>query len=570
MKSKTSIHESWLIAAVLGATWAASEIILGSFLHNLRIPFKGNILTAIGMTLLIAASYRWKENGIFWKSGLICALLKTISPSAMIFGPMIAIFMESVLFGVSVRFLGRNAAGYILGSALAQSWVFFQKIFNFLIFYGFNIVAVYEGMLKFAEKQLSLPDNLFWEPLILLMAAYMLFGSLTAVIGMRIGRNSGTTENILTKKEFGLFSEKMKNGAGSFTYSPAWLIVTALLIPGCMLAISHLPLYFWLPFSILVITLWVTRYKRAMRQLSSPKFWISFIIITLLAALALTYISGDSNALINGLMTGLEMNVRAAVVILGFSVLGTELYNPKIRLRLQNSIYRNLNESMELAFGSLPHVFSHLPDARTFLTHPGAVVRSLITLADERVQELKAGSAFPVFIVTGEIAEGKSTFIEGLAKELRENRFETGGFYAARILEDQTTIGYDLVAVNNGIRIPYVRINDDGSCETLNRYTEIEGASVEGDRLLSPDHLPAGSVVFIDEIGNYEMNGKGWKKNLEVLLTRQVYTLVISVRTSLLNQVTEAFGINRYVEFNVTGTTVKSAAESIISRIRER
>jgi hypothetical protein len=31
----------WLKAAVLGGLWASVEIIIGSFFHNLRLPFAG-------------------------------------------------------------------------------------------------------------------------------------------------------------------------------------------------------------------------------------------------------------------------------------------------------------------------------------------------------------------------------------------------------------------------------------------------------------------------------------------------------------------------------------------------
>ena len=36
---------------------------MGKFLHNLRVPFSGHILTAIGLIILISASYRWKDKG---------------------------------------------------------------------------------------------------------------------------------------------------------------------------------------------------------------------------------------------------------------------------------------------------------------------------------------------------------------------------------------------------------------------------------------------------------------------------------------------------------------------------
>ncbi len=56
MSNSAALNNTWFKASVLGATWAASEIILGSFLHNLHVPFKGNILTTIAFVLLIAVS----------------------------------------------------------------------------------------------------------------------------------------------------------------------------------------------------------------------------------------------------------------------------------------------------------------------------------------------------------------------------------------------------------------------------------------------------------------------------------------------------------------------------------
>jgi hypothetical protein len=134
MNKKQGLSEKWIKASIVGTIWAASEIVLGSFLHNLKVPFSGNILTAIGIVILISVSYIWTEKGLFWRAGLICAIMKTMSPSAIIFGPMIAIFSEAVLLEISVRLLGKTFAGNILGGMLAMSWNLFQRIMNFIIF----------------------------------------------------------------------------------------------------------------------------------------------------------------------------------------------------------------------------------------------------------------------------------------------------------------------------------------------------------------------------------------------------------------------------------------------------
>ena len=187
---KSELSEKWIKASIAGTIWAASEIVLGSFLHNLNVPFCGDILTAIGLIILISISYRWKEKGLFWRAGLICAIMKTMSPSAVIFGPMIAIFSESLLLEFFVRSFGRTIPGYILGSIAAMTWNLFQKIANYIIFYGAGIVEVYTNLLHMAQKQFHLHTDLVWLPIIILRVADLMFGLLAGIVGIKVGRRA--------------------------------------------------------------------------------------------------------------------------------------------------------------------------------------------------------------------------------------------------------------------------------------------------------------------------------------------------------------------------------------------
>ncbi|MFP4046673.1 MAG: hypothetical protein ACLFT4_02820, partial [Bacteroidales bacterium] len=174
--SKIEISEKWIKASIVGTTWAASEIVLGSFLHNLKIPFSSLLLTAIGIVILISMSYVWKEKGLFWRAGLICALMKTMSPSAVIFGPMIAIFSQAALLEISVRIFRRTIAGFAIGAMLAMTWNLFQKVANMIIIYGSNIVDLYGDLLKYAQIQLNIQSDIVWLPLLILLAIYGLAG----------------------------------------------------------------------------------------------------------------------------------------------------------------------------------------------------------------------------------------------------------------------------------------------------------------------------------------------------------------------------------------------------------
>ena len=63
----------WLKASVVGGLWASFEIIIGSFLHNLRIPFAGSTLAAFGIMLLVSFYVYWPSRGLIWRAGIICA-----------------------------------------------------------------------------------------------------------------------------------------------------------------------------------------------------------------------------------------------------------------------------------------------------------------------------------------------------------------------------------------------------------------------------------------------------------------------------------------------------------------
>ena len=66
------------------------------------------------------------------------------------------------------------------------------------------------------------------------------------------------------------------------------------------------------------------RYKSALRPLMKPKFWIFFIAITMLSSYLFAKFQSDELSIADGLLVGLQMNFRAAIMIVGFSVVGKE------------------------------------------------------------------------------------------------------------------------------------------------------------------------------------------------------------------------------------------------------
>jgi nucleoside-triphosphatase THEP1 len=567
---KYELNEKWIKASIAGTIWAASEIVLGSFLHNLKVPFCGDILTSIGLIILISISYKWREKGLFWRAGLICAIMKTMSPSAVIFGPMIAILSESLLLEFSVRLFGRTIPGYFLGSMAAMSWNLFQKIVNYIIFYGAGIVEVYSNLLHMAQKQLHLHTDIVWLPIIIVFVADLIFGLFAGITGIKVGRkalrepldiSTGVADNSFLKQD--------KKAGQEFNYSVTWLIVDFLMIIISFALLNYTPWIVWSLAITGVVIIWALRYKRALRQLSKPKFWIFFVLITLVTAFVFTKAQTGKNVLENGLLAGVQMNFRAVVIILGFAVLGTELYNPKIRTFFLKTSFKHLPMSIELSVESLPFFIACIPDFKTIARDPVSVFSRFISYAENRLTEIRNKPAFcqKVFIINGSVSEGKTSFAKNLVEILESNNIAVGGFLSERVMSDTHTIGYDLVDIETKDSEILLRDNDKYGMEKIGRFAINLKGFEKGIKILSSSRILEKRLVVIDEVGSLELKDKGWSESINGLIKASNNHILITVRDSLTEEVIHKYNFSQPVVYNVSETDYKSCGRSIIEQI---
>ena len=563
------LSEKWIKASIAGTIWAASEIVLGSFLHNLKVPFSGNILTAIGIIILIAISYIWTDKGLFWRAGLICALMKTMSPSTVIFGPMLAIFTEAALLELSVRLLGRTIAGYVFGSMIAMSWNLVQKILNYIIFYGSNIIEVYRNLLKLAQKQLDIKTDIVWLPIIILLIVYALFGLLAAITGIKVGRKM-VRQPVSDPHE--TFNQPIKQVShtkvNEFNYSITWLFLNIALMTGSFILLNSTT---WLVWSLAIcgiIIIWSLRYKRALRQISKPKFWIFFVIITLITAFVFTRAQSGENLLQQGLLTGLKMNFRAAVIIVGFSVLGTELYNPVIRNFFQKTSFKNLPLALELSAESLPAFIANIPDFKSLVKNPVSIFYHVISQADKRLSAIRRDlSAQKVFIITGSLGEGKTTYAKKLTDIFRAHAVKVAGFLSEKIRLDSHIIGYDLVNLETDEKEVFLREKAEFGSETIGRFTISAAGLAFGNSVLKSLVISDNKIVIIDEVGLLEIGNKGWYEPLNDLIEKSGNPVLLVVRDIYVNDVRNKWNLNEANIFAISEINYHDTGLSILKSI---
>lgn len=376
--SDPPISKLWLKAAVAGGLWASVEIIVGSFLHNIRVPFAGGVLASFGMMLMIAFYRMWPERGLIWRAGVICALMKSISPSAVILGPMIGILSEAFILDISLRVLGKSLPAVVFAGGISVMAAFGQKIFNILVIYGFSLVRVYLNLFDFAARQMGYTHASPWFLIILLAGIYFTMGIFAGIAGYVIGQRSQNFQHSGLQPEF-TGTKELFSTDKEHRYSTIALFGNLLVIPGGIIMINNLEFKWAAMFLITYVLFCIYYYPILWRRLKKPLLWMQFVIIIVLSVL---FWKGENKYAgvfdFKGFMAGLEMSLRALLVISGFTGISSELRSPLVRAFLFRRGLRQVYSSVSLAFQALPSMLEDAVRPRELICRPFTAVAKML------------------------------------------------------------------------------------------------------------------------------------------------------------------------------------------------
>ncbi|MCF8337419.1 MAG: DUF2478 domain-containing protein [Bacteroidales bacterium] len=561
-----AIPEKWMKATVVGSLWAVVEIVLGSMLHNIKIPLAGTILSFITVYLVISFFQLWKTNGIIWRAGLICALMKSLSPSSIILGPMVGILSEALLLELAIRTLGKNGVAYAIGGALAVFSALLQKAMTFLILYGWDIVALIKNMYHFAVKQLGLGGIPIIQALGLISAIYLISGAVAAIAGYRAGKSftnnsrHTVTPSFASQAQSSLFRHSQKQN-----YSVIGLLLIFILLVGGLLVIARSGIILSAIFTLVFTGAMYARYRKNMRVIKKPAFWIQITAILLFSAIFFDGISMENIFQKEGWLIGLDMVFRALLLISAFSGISIEMKNPVIKNILYQRGLKNLYQSLEMAFSALPGLTetfsakkSSIPGFRK-LTH--TMLESSRSLLEKFSEAEK--SRPDVFILTGDVDEGKTATARRIVNRLKNIGMNIRGLLSTKNMDNPKKHGYFIKDITSGKKALLCSQNpSQGSIKTGRFYFSEEGLTF-GRKILMQSLENPTDLVVIDELGPLELNDKGWTPAIEQLLTQSKAPHLWIVREKLVNIIMRKWHIGDVTVFNIKEDSVEEIVEEI-------
>ncbi|MCX6320442.1 MAG: hypothetical protein NTX93_01360 [Bacteroidia bacterium] len=562
------LNSIWLKASVVGSIWASIEIILGSFLHNLKIPFSGMILSFISVYILIAFLQVWKENGLIWRAGIICALMKSVSPSALILGPMIGIFTEAILIELFIFVFGKNLIGYLVGGAFAVLATLLHKLVNLLILYGFDFIKILSDLYLFAVKQIDLEQLNPTSLIIFITIIYIITGMTGAIAGYVTGLKYLKTKNlsddqseIILHSKNQLFDQTTKQ-----SYSLIYLLINLFSIVAILFLMNSNFVIVTTISSFIYIGFCILNYKNSLRRLKKISFWISFIVITFAAAFLWNGFSHGAFFSLDGLIIGLKMNARAIILVIGFASISVELKNPLIKSVLYHRGFANLYQSLSLAFSALPFFLSNLSKSENNNKGISRIsFHGILSQAETlfRIFEKEHSQRPTVVIITGDIHQGKTTFTQKIITDLLEQKIRIAGFLSIGINENGKRIGFNLVDIESSRQIELCSDKKDEKRLKFGQYYFNNAAILRGMEILNNDNLSDKQLIIIDEIGPLELNGQGWSGAIENITRSIIVPQLWVVRKSIVKKITRKWNIGNAYIFDITESSIQEVKNKL-------
>ena len=545
MNKEKQLSSVWQKAAIVGSLWGAFEIVAGSFIHNLALPLiAGTLLSFIGVLIAVSFQSQWKVSGLLWRSAIVCAALKSISPSAVILTPMLAITLEGLLLELGTLLFGINIFGFIVGGGLAVLSVVAFKLVRLIMIYGQGVVDAYSSVYSMATTQLAIKSGSAWWPIIAISLIYFLIGAVASILGITAGHKLKQSAVDFANFEDSASIDAIptdQNILKSFALPLIYLIILAIYLSiqfyiNALLSIS---------LALVFIIFCFFRYQKVRRIMTKPGFWFPIFILSFIIPI----LSFKNIADWGWLLDGAKIFFRAALVVIAFTVIGIELSSSKIKGYFIKGRFETLYRATSLAFTTLPGYIEQLKGMKIESKRPEKFISQFVNEALSGNSEGKK-RYYPVIIVTADRGGGKTTFVKEVVTVLDDNKMLYAGFYAEGIWD------------SNKVRSEFTLITlpDKESTKLCDTNTAIWPLS--GRFHFNPDAIhkghevvinaPNNSLVIMDEIGLMELNGDVWAKTLSTILQRDQNPILITIRRHFLDDVSNKWNLRDAIVFDAT------------------
>jgi nucleoside-triphosphatase THEP1 len=140
-----------------------------------------------------------------------------------------------------------------------------------------------------------------------------------------------------------------------------------------------------------------------------------------------------------------------------------------------------------------------------------------------------------IFILTGAIHSGKTSFVEKIVRELKEEKVQIRGFLSKVVMRGNEIVGYDLSDLEDDCPIPSIRKKGREEWQRIGSYFFVPDALDRAKSLILKSQKTG--LLVVDEIGPLELEGQGFWPALKQVIIKPSLNLLLVVRRNMLEDV---------------------------------
>jgi hypothetical protein len=178
--------------ALFGALWGIIETVLGTALHAAHVPFRGLILSCVATVVLVCTKEFARYRGSLVMTGAVAMAIKGLSGGGLVFNPMLAIFLESVIAESIFSLFGIRRLSALVAGSLVVLYTYLHGILAQGVFFGFDIYTVYARAVALVIGTTNVDASFVWRMLLLLAACHIFLGVVAAWFGWNVAQRTRT------------------------------------------------------------------------------------------------------------------------------------------------------------------------------------------------------------------------------------------------------------------------------------------------------------------------------------------------------------------------------------------
>lgn len=169
-------------------------------------------------------------------------------------------------------------------------------------------------------------------------------------------------------------------------------------------------------------------------------------------------------------------------------------------------------------------------------------------------------------IITGEKGSGKTTFTKEIVESLKQNNIQVAGILALGYWENNQRDRYELIDISTNKSLLFCQRSARMSWEKIRQFYINPDGQEFGESALSQENIFKSDVVVIDEIGPFELSGKGWDKQVRHLLRNSSPLKILVIRSVLVREIIQYYQIKDFVLYRAGINNISEVVDGIITQ----